>query len=176
MRRHKKKCPTCRAVCHVSAETAEENTIIKNICTSFFPNEYNTREAECRTEQESWSTLLPIFYYNDIQFPGYTLSLHLFEPRYRLMMQRVVNSNRQFAYVPNFSNYNANVGDMALIATLTECEFMADGRCMLDAKLTERAIIVDHFGKFHTYTLTLIYMPYIELMYTYYMYIHNMHI
>lgn len=29
-------------------------------------------------------------------FPGETLRLHLFEPRYKLMMQRIVNSTRRY--------------------------------------------------------------------------------
>lgn len=28
-------------------------------------------------------------------FPGETLNLHLFEPRYRLMIQRIVNTSRR---------------------------------------------------------------------------------
>jgi hypothetical protein len=63
------------------------------------------------------------------------------------MMKRVVESTRSFAYVPNFSNYNARIGDIALIAELEEVEFLPDGRCLLEAKLTGRHIITDHFGK-----------------------------
>jgi hypothetical protein len=53
---------------------------------------------------------------------GGRLDLHLFEQRYRLMMQRVVNSTRSFAYVPSFNqyNFNATVGDVALVAVLEE--------------------------------------------------------
>ena len=40
------------------------------------------------------------------------------------MMQRVVNGNRCFAYVPNFSNYCAKVGDIALVAKLVDVEFL----------------------------------------------------
>lgn len=91
-------------------------------------------------------TLLPIFYYNETLFPGGRLDLHLFEPRYRVMMQRVVNSTRSFAYVANFNQYRASVGDVALVAVLEEVEFMADGRCMLQAKLSSRMIITEHYG------------------------------
>jgi Lon protease-like protein len=91
-------------------------------------------------------TLLPIFYYNETLFPGGRLDLHLFEPRYRVMMQRVVNSTRSFAYVANFNQYRASVGDVALVAVLEEVEFMADGRCMLQAKLSSRMVITEHYG------------------------------
>ena len=111
------------------------------------PNEYAARLLEAEAEKSSWMTLLPIFYYNETLFPGGRLDLHLFEPRYRVMMQRVVNSTRSFAYVANFNQYRAHVGDVALIAVLEEVEFMADGRCMLQAKLSSRMIIADHYGK-----------------------------
>jgi hypothetical protein len=78
------------------------------------------------------------------------------------MMQRVVNTTRSFAYVPNFTSYRANVGDVCLIANLVEVEFMAgmfhiilfiagfiimifiDGRCILEAKLSHRHKIIEH--------------------------------
>jgi hypothetical protein len=63
------------------------------------------------------------------------------------MMQRVVNTTRCFAYVPNFANYRANIGDVALLAQLEEVEFLPDGRCMLEAKLSGRFTIVDHYGE-----------------------------
>ena len=113
------------------------------------PIEYAARVVEAEAERSTWMTLLPIFYYNETLFPGGRLDLHLFEPRYRVMMQRVVNSTRSFAYVANFNQYRANVGDVALIAVLEEVEFMADGRCMLQAKLSNRMIIADHYGRLH---------------------------
>jgi Lon protease-like protein len=98
--------------------------MIKSIATTLFPAIYASRVIECEKEKQDWTTLLPIFYYNDTQFPGYRLDLHFFEPRYKLMMQRVVNTNRCFAYVPNFNNYRAAIGDIALIAHVTEVEFL----------------------------------------------------
>lgn len=94
-----------RAVCHIAAETAEENIMLKNICTTFYSELYQQRFQEIKLEKNSWSDTLPIFYYNDCHFPGYNLRLNLFETRYKIMMQRIVNSNRKFAYVPNFTNY-----------------------------------------------------------------------
>jgi len=145
LRRSKKKCPSCRSVCHIVAEDAQENIMIKNIALSINPFSYQMRLAEAELEKSTWTSLLPVFYYNQCLFPGSKLSLHLFEPRYKVMMQRVVNSTRSFAYVPNFTNYSAGVGDIALIATLEEVEFLPDGRCLLEAKLTARCLITEQF-------------------------------
>ena len=145
LKRHKRQCPSCRAVCYLSAEDCNENTVIKELCVHLFPKKYEERLLEVAEESKNWSHYVPVFYYNSVVFPGASISLHLFEPRYKLMMQRIVNSSRRFAYVPNFSNYNSVVGDVALIAELQEVEFLLDGRVLLEAKIRSRHTIVDAY-------------------------------
>ncbi|CAM9795495.1 unnamed protein product [Ectocarpus sp. 13 AM-2016] len=145
LRRNKKKCPTCRAVCHNSAEDQPEDVMLANIAQTCFPELAAARLKEVEAEREKFMTVLPVFYYNVPMFPGESLQLHLFEPRYKLMMKRVVNTSRRFAYVPNYSNYVATIGDVALIAQLVECEFLSDGRVLLKAKLISRQTVIDHF-------------------------------
>ncbi len=124
LRRHKKRCPSCREVCHLVAENAAENVMIKAMAMLLDRDTYLARLEEAKQEKTSWTTLYPIFYYNSTIFPGNILSLHLFEPRYKLMMQRVVNTTNAFCYVPNFSNYCAQIGDVALVAKVKEAEFL----------------------------------------------------
>lgn len=145
LRREKKKCPICRAICHISAEDANENIMIKNMAKLIDPALYELRQKEADAEKSTWSSLLPIFYYNVAMFPGQTLALHLFEPRYKLMMRRIVDTSRSFAYVPNFTSYKASPGDIALTAELKEVEFLPDGRCLIEAALAARHKIIDHF-------------------------------
>lgn len=147
LRRHKKLCPTCRQVCHVAAETAPENIIIKSIAMLLDPLGYSARLVENEMEKANWSAVYPIFYYNATIFPGNKLNLMLFEPRYKLMMQRIVHTTRSFAYVPNFVSYCASVGDVALVVQLRDVEFLADGRSYVDAVITGRHSVVDHYSK-----------------------------
>jgi len=109
--------------------------MIKALAVAVAPEEYAARLAEAEAEKATWTTTLPIFYYNDCLFSGAKLDLHLFEPRYRIMMRRVVESNRRFAYVCSFEAFAAKVGDVALVAEVRECEFLADGRALLSAGL-----------------------------------------
>ena len=88
------------------------------------PTLYDQRLQEAIIEIKESTNVLPIFYYNVAMFPGETLSLNLFEPRYKFMMRRVVNTTRSFAYVPNFTTYIAKAGDIAIIAKLKEVEFL----------------------------------------------------
>lgn len=86
LRRHKKQCPSCRAICHVSAETASENVMIKSLAMMLDNDGYRARLEEAAVYRATWSALYPIFFYNSVMFPGSVLSLHLFEPRYRHMV------------------------------------------------------------------------------------------
>jgi hypothetical protein len=137
LRRHKKRCPSCREICHISPETASENIIIKSLAVSLDPTLYNQKLDEAAAEKAYWTTVYPIFYYNNPMFPGSRLSLHLFEPRYKLMMQRIMNTTKAVCYVPNFNNYNAELGDIALVAKLKEVEFLPGksllGNCIIIA-------------------------------------------
>ena len=119
----------------MAPETAEVSTMIKTLALAVAPEEYSARLAEAEAEKTTWAALLPIFYYNDCLFSGAKLDLHLFEPRYRIMMRRVVEANRRFAYVCCFEAFAAKVGDVALVAEVRECEFLADGRALLSAAL-----------------------------------------
>jgi len=92
--------------------------MIKSIAIAINPGLYQTRALEAQVEKISWKSVYPIFYYNVPMFPGEKLALHLFEPRYKLMMTRVVDTIRAFAYVPNFSNYSASKGVVATLQHL----------------------------------------------------------
>ena len=54
------------------------------------------------------------------------------------MMTRIVNTTRRFGYLPCYRQYAANEGAVGLYADLTECEFLADGRALLQATLSGR--------------------------------------
>lgn len=135
LRKSKKQCVTCRSICNIDPVQASENIMLKNIALSINPHLYHNRMQEIAAEKLTWPTILPVFFYNVSMFPGEILSLHLFEPRYKLMMQRIATSSRKFAYV-YVSPHRPLVGAIALIAHVRESEFFADGRCLVEAVLT----------------------------------------
>jgi Lon protease-like protein len=139
-----RKCPECRAPCHINLDQ-HENVLLAGIASRLWPDVYEARLRECKAIEESWSLQLPIFFYNEIMLPGEILRLHLFEPRYRLMMKRIMASSRRFAYVPRVGGHMTSRGDIALIAEITECEFLSDGRSLLEAKLVGRHQIKEEY-------------------------------
>mmetsp|Transcript_13535 Transcript_13535/g.14061 ORF Transcript_13535/g.14061 Transcript_13535/m.14061 type:complete len:454 (+) Transcript_13535:67-1428(+) len=135
LRRSKKQCVICRSICNINPIEASENIMLKNIALSLNPTLYNTKLREVAIEKASWDTILPVFFYNVTMFPGEILSLHLFEPRYKLMMQRISTSSRKFAYLYVSPN-RPLTESVALIAQVREVEFFSDGRCLVEALLT----------------------------------------
>jgi len=145
LQRAQKKCPLCRAVCVIDAAVQNENVHLAAILKTCFPSQYNERLKEVEELKKQWKKTLPIFFFNDTLFPGYVLRLHLFEPRYKLMIKRALEGNRCFAYLPNFSSYTPSIGDVGLVAHVTECQFLHDGRALLEATITSRFKISDHW-------------------------------
>mmetsp|Transcript_7410 Transcript_7410/g.11070 ORF Transcript_7410/g.11070 Transcript_7410/m.11070 type:complete len:309 (-) Transcript_7410:318-1244(-) len=151
--RTKKKCPECRAVCYSNAEDQPENVMLGQIVRCIYPEIYNERLNESKLEKSKLLATHPIFYYNLTLFPGQILKLCLFEKRYLLMIKRILNTTRKFAYVPNYSSYEAKKGDVAIIAEIKDCTFDQCGHCYITAHLMKRYIITDHFIEEDTHGL-----------------------
>lgn len=132
------KCPSCRSVCHIRPEDHPETLAISRVVRRLFPALVAARAEEIREEKEKLATQHPVFYYNLPIFVGETLHLHLFEPRYRLMMRRIVDSTRKFLYLPSYREYKANPGDVAMLAELRDVHFFRDGRAEIEAKIVGR--------------------------------------
>ena len=63
-----------------------QNVMIKNIAYAFNPQLYRARSEEVKADKLKWSLVHPVFFYGSCMFPGQILSLHLFEPRYKVRM------------------------------------------------------------------------------------------
>jgi hypothetical protein len=101
-----KKCPACRAVCVISAEDHPETLALSRLARKCFPALYEQRLEEIEQERAFLLSSYPCFFYNMPLYPGEVLRLHLFEPRYKLMMQRIVNSTRRYVRFGRFFTLN----------------------------------------------------------------------
>jgi Lon protease-like protein len=95
-----------------------------------FPEEYKKRLSELATEKADWSRKIPLFLCGSPMFPGQPLSLHLFESRYRLMIQRVLQSNKRFGVI---ASEKLKPGDVGVVFEITECQFLPDGRALCES-------------------------------------------
>jgi ATP-dependent Lon protease len=87
--------------------------------------------------------MLPLFPLpNVVLFPGMTLALHIFEPRYRLLLRDVMATDACFGVVlsQNFNpqTMNGEPFTIGTIAEVQEYEILADGRSNIVVKGTTR--------------------------------------
>ena len=143
LRRVKKTCPTCRAVCLSNPEDACENVILRELAKACNPELYARKMGQGEPTGDK-ELQLSLFIFSDPLFPGQILRLHLFEQRYRLLARRAAESaSRTFAYLCPPSRGNTAAGSVVLLARIAEIEFLPDGRCLLTAKLTSRHVLTD---------------------------------
>ncbi|XP_068656922.1 uncharacterized protein [Aristolochia californica] len=137
---HGNKCPMCRTVLFVSPRTSCISVTLNNIIQKNFPDEY----AERKLEHESLTCiavdLMPLFVM-DVVLPCQKLSLNIFEPRYRLMVRRVMEGNHRMGMVIIDSSTGL-VADYACEVEITECEPLPDGRFYLQVEGRRRFRIV----------------------------------
>ena len=76
---------------------------------------------------------LPLFPLHTVLCPGIALPLHIFEPRYRLMIQRCLDEDRPFGVVWIREGREVGGGSLAVapigtMAEIREADLLADGR------------------------------------------------
>jgi Lon protease-like protein len=85
---------------------------------------------------------LPLFPLNTVLFPGIPISLHIFEPRYKLMIEQCIQSGQPFGVVLIREGVEAfGPAEPHLIgcaAQITQVERLEDGRMNIVAIGTER--------------------------------------
>ena len=98
LKRLKKCCPVCRAPCMLDVAKIKENSTISQLVKEVFPRELMIKKKEAVTVGLD-SPLMPVFSYGRATFPGEAASFRFFEPRYRLMCQRIIASgSMEFVY------------------------------------------------------------------------------
>ncbi|KAH7665280.1 putative E3 ubiquitin ligase protein [Dioscorea alata] len=129
---HGNKCPMCRTVLFISARTYPISVTLNNIIQKNFPEEY----AERKSEQESLTylgvDLMPLFVM-DVVLPCQKLSLNIFEPRYRLMVRRIMEGNHRMGMV-GIDSSTGSIADYACEVEISECEPLPDGRFYLEVE------------------------------------------
>ena len=86
---------------------------------------------------------LPLFPLNVVLFPGQTLPLHIFEPRYRVMIQRCIEQSQPFGVVLVDEDDDASPHTIGTAARITQVERLPDGRMNILTVGIERFILED---------------------------------
>ncbi|GFQ97120.1 LON peptidase N-terminal domain and RING finger protein 3 [Trichonephila clavata] len=135
---HQTNCPLCKAsLTSFLAERIQNTTIfLEKAIQTLFPNDYAERKALHEEEMEELSNagkdsepVIPLFVCT-IAYPTVPCPLHVFEPRYRLMIRQCMESgSRQFgmcAYIDN------NIAEYGTMLEIRDVQYFPDGRSAVD--------------------------------------------
>uniref|UniRef100_A0A8C2LCD4 LON peptidase N-terminal domain and ring finger 3 n=1 Tax=Cricetulus griseus TaxID=10029 RepID=A0A8C2LCD4_CRIGR len=146
---HNAKCPLCKDVllqCLPSRKYSK-NVIMEELIAKFLPEELKERRRLHEEEMEELSNLnknVPIFVCT-MAYPTVPCPLHIFEPCYRLMIRRCIETGtKQFGMclgdpVKGFAEYGC-------ILEIRNVQFFADGRSVVDS-IGKRRFKVLHQGQ-----------------------------
>ncbi|KZW04084.1 LON-domain-containing protein [Exidia glandulosa HHB12029] len=145
------RCPVCRQTLPGFAYFANHprNVIIQSISTLAFPDLHTERQLAIAAAQHHPIYDTPIFRCN-IAFPGLPTFLHIFEPRYRLMIRRCLTMPlpRFGMMMPSqpLSGTQSQPEESAEYGTILEIrsvQMFPDGRSMVEAMGVSRFRLVD---------------------------------
>ncbi|KAH7041024.1 ATP-dependent protease La domain-containing protein [Microdochium trichocladiopsis] len=137
---HSTLCPICRRSLALQAQASEESTP-PNLCLTkmlngFWADDLAARVQALRLEQQAshGGFDIPIFVCT-LSFPRMPTFLHVFEPRYRLMMRRAMEADRIFGMVL-FKRHPVPGGphfeELGTLLRIVNLEYMPDGRSLVE--------------------------------------------
>lgn len=142
---HSNICPFCRRDLHISASVQISqcgNAVLNSLLNGLCPDLVASRTAAVKAEEQAGDAVLntPLFICT-LAMPAMPTFLHVFEPRYRLMMRRVLEGNRQFGMVMG-NRTSSSQGDLGSVpfleyGTLLEIinyELLRDGRSFVETR------------------------------------------
>ncbi|KAL4987255.1 PUA-like domain-containing protein [Aspergillus falconensis] len=145
---HSNLCPICRRKLNMPSSVRSEriNKRLSDIIQTLLPDEVALRRADIASDIDvSGEGKLPLAVVS-LAFPTMPIGLHIFEPRYRLMIRRVMeNRSRKFGMVmPNHrGRLQEGIGrapfmQYGTILAINRHELLPDGRSLLIATGTSR--------------------------------------
>ncbi|WYZ40264.1 hypothetical protein EsH8_IV_000605 [Colletotrichum jinshuiense] len=149
---HSSYCPICRRGLSVSPllyrESCPSNEYLKTIIQTFWADAVLTRgdalAAESLNRHREFD--IPIFVCT-LSFPMMPTFLHVFEPRYRLMIRRALEGDRTFGMVlpqhPRTAN-DTHFVEYGTLLRIVNAEYFADGRSLVETSGISRFRITRH--------------------------------
>ncbi|KAJ4755540.1 LON peptidase N-terminal domain and RING finger protein 3 [Rhynchospora pubera] len=142
---HSNKCPMCRTVLFITPRTYPISVVLNNIIQKNFPEEYAERKSEHGNVIYAGHDLMPLFVM-DVVLPCQKLHLNIFEPRYRLMVRRVMEGNHRMGMVA-IDPMTSTIAEFGCEIEIVECEPLPDGRFFLEIEGRRRFRIVESWDQ-----------------------------
>ncbi len=125
------KCPLCRTIFHTGMRDTPVSNVLQRVIQQLYADEYRAiGEEEATIHQASTDDGprdIPLFVMAPL-LPFEKMQLNIFEPRYRLLIRRAMESNRRFGIAGHIGS-----GLMPVITEviLERCDVTPDGRFLI---------------------------------------------
>lgn len=151
---HSNLCPLCRRELIIGPDVQSEppNKILSRLIEILWPEDVTARrEAVLRDEHTLGDERkLPVFVCT-LSFPGMPTSLHIFEPRYRLMIRRSLETGGRIFGMVIYNSSGQPQGDLGqtqfmqygTTLLINRYELLHDGRSLISAIGTSKFKILD---------------------------------
>ncbi|UPK94419.1 hypothetical protein LCI18_005354 [Fusarium solani-melongenae] len=149
---HSRYCPICRRPMAInpvlSQNSSPSNETITRIIEAFWLDEVHARkealDAERASQMQDFD--LPLFVCT-LSFPLMPTFLHIFEPRYRLMIRRALEGDRTFGMVlPKRPQHPDDVDfhDLGTLLRIVNIQYYPDGRSLIETVGISRFRVRNH--------------------------------
>lgn len=148
---HSRYCPVCRRQLTINPllnrVTCPPNQYIGNIIKTFWLDEVLARKATMAIE-ESLPTDgcdVPLFVCT-LAFPMMPTFLHIFEPRYRLMIRRALEGDQTFGMVlpPQTRSSGPELEEFGTLLRIVSVQYFTDGRSLIETVGLSRFRVLQH--------------------------------
>ncbi|EGX89103.1 S16 family peptidase [Cordyceps militaris CM01] len=152
---HSRYCPMCRRRLSISPllnrASCPSNAALARIIAALWPAERAARSIAVRADETARERDLetPLFVCT-LAFPQMPTFLHVFEPRYRLLVRRALQGDKTFGMVLPRPPRHADAAAFYELGTLLRIEhaqFYADGRCLIETVGLSRFRVLRHAAR-----------------------------
>lgn len=157
---HSRRCPMCRRTLAINpllnSDLCPSNESISRLIDLFWPDEKTVREQTVASDNAArhQDLDLPLFVCT-LAFPSMPTFLHIFEPRYRLMIRRALEGNRTFGMVLPKRSHNTrdpHFHELGTLLRIINAQFYPDGRSLIETVGLTRFKVLRH-GELDGYTV-----------------------
>ncbi|XP_027864754.1 LON peptidase N-terminal domain and RING finger protein 1 [Xiphophorus couchianus] len=132
---HNVRCPLCKQPLQEYLKNRKYNptTLLQEIMEQLFPSQLADRKTVHDAEMAELSNLtkdIPIFVCT-VAFPGVPCPLHIFEPRYRLMMRRCMETGTKKFGMCSYE-HGKGFADYGCMLEILDMERLPDGRSYVE--------------------------------------------
>uniref|UniRef100_A0A8D0EZ24 LON peptidase N-terminal domain and ring finger 1 n=1 Tax=Strix occidentalis caurina TaxID=311401 RepID=A0A8D0EZ24_STROC len=152
---HRPNCPLCKQSLreYLKAGSYSPTVLLQDIMLATFPAQLAERRELHQAEMAELSNLtknIPIFVCT-MSFPGIACPLHVFEPRYRLMIRRCQETGTRRFGMCIYEN-GKSFADYGCMLEIRQIELLADGRSLVDTigRRRFRVLSRGHRDGYHT--------------------------